>query len=208
MLALSWIFRLVTMPDPFTDTDIAQFIEAIFAIVSNQPRGLSEYELMQHLQSEGYFHFLPSPPAAPHELFQAHFLLFHALYALRDQLRQARQGDLAIHTLKIRTLPYHKGENALGETDVMREYYLDLNNLETTTAQDVNRLIELFWRKLHRQESRAQALCELGLEDPVDNETIKQAYRRLAMKHHPDRGGDSNRLQAINAAVSVLLKSV
>jgi DnaJ-class molecular chaperone len=33
---------------------------------------------------------------------------------------------------------------------------------------------------------------------------IKQAYRRLAMQHHPDRGGDQNRFQEIQQAYDVL----
>ena len=32
----------------------------------------------------------------------------------------------------------------------------------------------------------------------------KRAYRRLAMRHHPDRGGDPARLQAIHAAMPIL----
>jgi len=44
----------------------------------------------------------------------------------------------------------------------------------------------------------------LGVDKNSSQEDIKKAYRKLAMKHHPDRGGDANRLQQINEAYSVL----
>ncbi len=67
-------------------------------------------------------------------------------------------------------------------------------------------LVGAFWARLGRRERRAEALAQLGLADPVDDDTVKRAYRRLAMEHHPDRGGDKERLQAINAAARLLLK--
>ena len=37
---------------------------------------------------------------------------------------------------------------------------------------------------------------------------VKQEYRRLAMLHHPDRGGDTATMQAINAAYHAALKAL
>jgi DnaJ-class molecular chaperone len=44
----------------------------------------------------------------------------------------------------------------------------------------------------------------LGLEPGATAEEIKRAYRQLAMKHHPDRGGDVKRFQDINHAYQAL----
>jgi len=44
----------------------------------------------------------------------------------------------------------------------------------------------------------------LGLQDGADDEAIRQAYKRLAMKHHPDRGGDAAHFQEIQEAYSTL----
>jgi len=186
--------------------------EELFGAVSRglreRPHGLSEHELLRSLHAEGYFAFLGKSPWDPHDLFCAHFLLFHVLYQLRDRAWQAREAHLEISPLSIRWLPYQDGEGALGSPDPLREYYLDISNLEGTSARDVDELLASFWVRLQNQDQRAGALSELGLSDPVDDATIKNTYRKLAMQHHPDRGGDTERLQAINAAVSVLLKPV
>lgn len=39
-------------------------------------------------------------------------------------------------------------------------------------------------------------------------EEIKSTYKKLALKHHPDRGGDTATMQAINAEYQIALKSV
>lgn len=44
----------------------------------------------------------------------------------------------------------------------------------------------------------------LGVPDSAGGEEIKKAYRSLAMKHHPDRGGDTAAFQAINEAYAAL----
>jgi len=47
----------------------------------------------------------------------------------------------------------------------------------------------------------------LGLESSNPTlEQIEDAHRRLAMKHHPDRGGDSETMGRINAARDALLE--
>lgn len=170
------------------------------------PEGIGEHDLIRALRARGFFGFLPEPPAGPLPLFRAHFLLFHALYRLQDRLSAAGEGRLEIHTLRIRRLPWSPGDSALATPDPLRAWYLDWSNLDGTTTDDIHELLDAFWRRFARFDRRAEALAELGLADPVDEQTIKLAWRRLAMEHHPDRGGDSARLQAINAAVDCLLK--
>lgn len=44
----------------------------------------------------------------------------------------------------------------------------------------------------------------LNVDKNASAEEIKKTYRKLSMKHHPDRGGDKEKFQKINAAYQVL----
>lgn len=182
-----------------------EFLDRVAELLQRHPTGLSEHGLLRLLQEADYFPFLGVSPWEPHALFCAHFLLFHALYRLRDRAWERREAQVEISPLNIRWQAYSASEAALARPDTLREYYLDLANLEQTSARDVDELLAAFWVRFQRQDQRAEALQELGLSDPVDDVTIKRTYRQLAMRHHPDRGGDTARLQLLNAAVRVLL---
>ena len=142
----------------------------------------------------------------PLPLFQQHFLLFHCLYRLQQELYAQQSAQLQISPLQIILLPYYSNETgALAEADPVRSYYLDLSQLARTGAEDVDALLAEFWVRLSRHSRRNEALRILGLSDPVDDTTIRRRYRELVMAHHPDRGGDKDRLQLINAALADLL---
>jgi hypothetical protein len=44
----------------------------------------------------------------------------------------------------------------------------------------------------------------LGSAEDASQEEIERLYKRLAMRHHPDRGGDADYMKAINEAYQVL----
>lgn len=101
--------------------------------------------------------------------------------------------------------PYPDNTDRLPATpDALRAYYLDISHLEKTDKQDVLKMLDTFWLRFTRFDQRAEALAALGLVDPVNDLEIKRHYRQLAMQHHPDRGGEMGKLQAINAAMSRL----
>ena len=54
---------------------------------------------------------------------------------------------------------------------------------------------------------RLKALDILGLIDPVTNEQIKEAHRRLMLANHPDRGGSTFLATQINEAKDFLLEN-
>jgi curved DNA-binding protein len=47
----------------------------------------------------------------------------------------------------------------------------------------------------------------LGIDKNADQDTIKKAYRKLAMQYHPDRGGDQHKFQEIQEAYDMLTDS-
>lgn len=178
--------------------------EALFAILRAHPDGLSEHDLIRKLAHDDPA-FGPDAYTDELSLFQRHFILFHHLYRLRDELWNERQGDLAIHCLKIVLIPCPDGIDRLPTNpDPLRAYYLDLTHLEKTGKQEILELLDTFWLRFARHDRRAEALAALGLADPMDDAAIKRRYRELAMEHHPDRGGEIEKLQAINAAMGVL----
>ena len=190
------------IPELSASSDLLATIESF---VSEQTNGISEYELIKHLSSLGHFDFLSSSPWSPEDLFRAHFILFHLLYTLRDQLLKNKVATLEISSLKIELLPYTTVNAGLIRDDKLRQYYLDLDNLLSTNTDDVYDLLASFWNGLKRYENREQALSTLGLIDPVDNKEIKSTFRKLAQIHHPDKGGCAEKFQTLCSAAQSLL---
>ena len=44
----------------------------------------------------------------------------------------------------------------------------------------------------------------LGLQRNASEDDIKKAYRKMAMKHHPDRGGDEKAFKQVSEAYEIL----
>jgi DnaJ-domain-containing protein 1 len=185
---------------------LGQFQTTLLELLERHPDGISEYALFNQLAALSFPDYHETERRSALGLFRAHFALFHALYRLRDRLWGERSAQLDIHTLCIQLRPYYAQQSDLpSRRDPLRDYYLDLRHLQDTSASDVDQLLGKFWRRFGPCDRREQALGVLGLNDPVDDVTIKQTWRRLAMQHHPDRGGSEQRLQEINAALTALL---
>ena len=110
-------------------------------------------------------------------LFRTHFLLFNALYHLRDHLWAEREAHLEISPLSLRLHPYVDGTQALEQGDPLRDYYLDLRHLGETSEADVERLLQSFWTRMQGSEEKAAALALFELEGAVDYPAIKLPQR-------------------------------
>jgi len=190
----------------FTQLNDHAFFTSVETLLDEYPGGVKEYDLMRRLDETGVFRALEAEAGSSLLLFQKHFILFHVLYAINRQRVADKRGALQISPLLIRPLEYVEADTQMGEVDHLSEYYLDIENLVSATEESVNELLDVFWLKFSRQEKRADALGVLGLNDPVSDGEIIKRYRKLASVHHPDRGGDKDKIQAINEAYALLIR--
>ena len=182
----------------------AELMEQLLALLRQAPAGLSEHQLIRRLKDAHCTHLPQLPLTDKLVLFRTHFLLFNALYRLRDRLWAERSAHLEINPLLIRLLPYRDGPQELTEHDPLRAYYLDETHLRDTREADVAHLLQSFWTRMHGGEERQAALELFGLDGRTDYPSIRLRYRQLVSQHHPDRGGSTTRLQSINKAMEIL----
>ena len=57
-------------------------------------------------------------------------------------------------------------------------------------------------------ESIEAALEMLELPKLITKEDVRRQYRFLAKKHHPDIGGDAEKMEQLNAAYKLLMKYI
>lgn len=185
-------------------------LDSIEDILLTSKGKITEFELLKALIARNESGFSSEVFSDEFTLFQSHFLLFHILYVLRDRLLKEKASDLRIECLHIEILPLARevNPNDVSRNDKLREYYLDLKNLESTTPGDVRDMLKSFWKKFTSFEKRESALKTMGLNPDASESEIKSKYRELAREHHPDKGGDAEKLIEINAAMEILKSSV
>jgi len=181
------------------------FKNAVLALIREFPLGLTEYDLIQRLQErEESFAF--AGESADLALFRKHFLVMNALYQLQSELFDAGMY-LSVSPLDIRLEPVQMSKLTSPPADnaaPLREYYLNWDNFRDTDHTDVAAMLCRFHERYLALDERLQAMQTLDLPADAPWETIKQAYRRLAAQHHPDKGGDPARFRAIRAAYEIL----
>jgi len=168
---------------------------------------MSEYQLIEAL-ADGEPGFPREDDGSRLSLFRKHFVVMNALYQLQGEL--VNEGIyLSISPLAIRLEPLSDlGLSTLPSDEAMaelRNYYLDWGNYAKTGAAEVESMLNRFWQRYLAIDKRVEALQTLGLAADASWETVKQAYRRHAAAHHPDKGGDAARFRAIREAYEVLL---
>lgn len=193
-------------------------IDGIQCLIEAANEPLSEYQLIQQLNEQGWS--LSTDASNSLALFTSHFLVFNALYQLQTHYWNSQTGYLTISALHIRFHAFSENteldkriadknlQNYSGDA-ALRDYYLDLSHLEQATDDSVDALLTQFWEKFiasgdqgHDEQNKALAI--FSLEPPVTISVVKQRYRQLAMKYHPDRGGKVETFQELNWAFGVL----
>ncbi|WP_417547203.1 DNA-J related domain-containing protein [Marinobacter segnicrescens] len=170
---------------------------------------LSELELIRQLQRPPWELIGPVDYADPAALYPVHFLLFHVLYRLRDDL--AATGETLIIsplTISLQHDDVIAGTGLPGQIDPLRDFYLDLDQYRMPEA-DIHRMVDDFWAGRAGQgpgaDSAESAAAVLGFETlPADFASVKHRFRRAVMQAHPDRGGDTAQVQQLNDAFTTL----
>ena len=141
-------------------------------------------------------------------------MLFHCLYLLRNRWQQNHHAKLEISAINIKKTVndapatmtnsiaegYSEKDTSLRHADPLAQYYLDWSHFSSTTGEDVDALLNSFWRKVFtpkNEESIQHSLTIMQLDSLVSTAELKVQYRRLAQIHHPDKGGDSDQFKKI-----------
>jgi DnaJ-domain-containing protein 1 len=193
---------------PHTPRGWAPLQPILHDILQTHINGLSEYELFNHLKSPPYELFTTEALRDPLSLFQSHFIVFNALYQLRDTWLRDKTGLLEIHCSCIRKTPWEAGEVGLIAHDNLRAYYLDWTHLSDTDQSQVEVLLDSFWLAFSGMPSQVQdnnmsvqkALDLLNVTTPYSSQQLKQQYRKMLHKHHPDKGGNNGQTVKLHSA--------
>jgi len=186
---------------------IDQLRDAVEAILRTTPEGLSELALIRALQQPPWSILGEIDFRTPAAIYPAHFLLFHTLYRWRCELSDTAEETLEINALRIQIRPVAESQRAeLDRADPLQHFYLDLDNYKLET-ETIDRMIDDFWQGIRRPADAELAFaCErLGITCPPESlQAARASFRRLAMRHHPDRGGSTGTLQQLNEAIAVV----
>ncbi len=204
---------------PIHTHDFALFLADLFEDNVDWFRsGVSEHSLISRLQAPALGLFSKEALRDPLLMFRTHFIVFHALYLVRDRWRCDKTGELKIHTLNILLQPTEPGLTLPDHEDKLREYYLNWDNFSQTSESDVDALLDDFWRQLGgarhtatlSQADIAHARQVLGLEPGtvLTLKQVKRQYRKLVHRHHPDKGGSAEAAKELVHAYGVVCASL
>ena len=191
----------------------------ILATLKKHPQGFSEYTLIQAIESAGIFDALDDNLDVA--LFQKHFLTMNALYQLQISLWEEDTLYLEVSALRIHLeATASTGSEGIIEdistvvlpeqsrNEALRAYYLDWSHYNDADEASVKQLLNSFWERFLNPEQHRRALNTLQItESSPTSATIKQQFRQLAAKHHPDKGGDPERFIAVREAYEILLST-
>lgn len=189
-------------------------LDVLELLLEETPQGFAEHQLLLLLQKPPHSFFVAGALRDPLVLFQSHFLLFHCLYLLRNKWKKNQYSNLEISALKIQKTTFidpckayedikidrHIKERVISQSDPLAQYYLDWSHFSSTTSDDVDVLLNRFWKKMwvpQEEKEIQQALMLMELKSPIPLVELKVQYRRLAQRYHPDKGGDSEHFKKI-----------
>ncbi|MDF0752023.1 molecular chaperone DnaJ [Marinobacter sp. 71-i] len=188
---------------------IQHLLVAVEHVLRQNPAGINELGLIKTLQRPPWELIGKVNFGEPDKLYPVHFLLFHVLYRLRDQLAIGGETlTISPLVIRLRKNAVVAGSGVPDQVDELRNFYLDLSKYEMP-EESINRMMDDFWagRSGYRPEvtEAREAAATLGFESvPPGFDEVKQRFRRAVMHAHPDRGGETETIQDLNQAFAVL----
>lgn len=184
--------------------------------------GISEFSLITCLKQPPHSLFDDQSLRDPLLLFKTHFVLFHALYRLREKWQADSSGNLEIHALNIQLqAPCTSSQSSksasasdVGEHNALAAYYLDWRNFEETQRDDVDALLDEFWHKMQQggvktysqvDVDNAHTTLNMTKSADVSLSSLKKHYKKTLQRAHPDKGGSQEEAQTVINAYHLLL---
>lgn len=195
--------------DDCLEQQIQHLLVAVEHELRSAPAGMNELSLIKALQRPPWELLGEVVFSEPEKLYPVHFLLFHVLYRLRDQLSETGESlKISPLSIRIESQSVVGGEGVPDSVDTLRQFYLDLSQYRLPD-EAIQQMMNDFWAGAPGQppaQSEAREAAEvLGFQAvPTDFPTVKQQFRRAVMHAHPDRGGKTETIQHLNQAFAVL----
>ncbi|WP_096275519.1 DNA-J related domain-containing protein [Marinobacter sp. LV10R510-11A] len=196
-------------PDSMLEQQVQHLLVAVEHELRSSSLGIDELSLIKKLQKPPWKLIGELEFHDTQKLYPVHFLLFHVLYRLRDTLAEAGE-KLTISPMRIGIERQDTigGNGMPGTVDSLRSFYLDLSQYELP-EDSINQMMDNFWAGYKgmapSRPETLQAAKVLGFDSVPDSFlTVKQAFRRAVMQAHPDRGGETEAIQSLNEAFTVL----
>ncbi|MDO3722531.1 DNA-J related domain-containing protein [Marinobacter sp. chi1] len=172
------------------------------------PDGMSELHLLKALQNPPWELFGSIQFSEPEKLYPVHFLLFHVLFRLRDQLADSDMSlSISALNISLSAQPMVSGDGLPDATDKLREFYLDLSHYQLGDSVIQQMMDDFLAGRTGRKPAEGDlkhASAVLNFEGiPTSFSEVKHRFRRAVMQAHPDRGGDTGEIQRLNEAFSV-----
>ena len=182
----------------------------ILSFLHQNPKGTTEYEIIKLLEEKLYFSDLADEEELA--LFQKHFITMNALYQLQISMWESDRVYLDITSVRVSIIESYadtsSGASELVECAAVREYYLDWDNYKNTDQEEVLRMLNGFWEMFYNQDKVYSAYEALDLCQSEPFDVVKKQYRKLAVKFHPDKGGDKADFIALRKAYEIIKQSV
>ena len=202
---------------PVEDTRAADYekqqvnplVVAILQVLKRSDKPLGIHHLLQEIKA------ISKIPALDDDeqlgLFKLNWLMMNALYQLQQALLPSGYY-LQIATLEIFLGPVITGDAESAAVELraqpLRDYYLDWKNFSDTTVEQIQAMLDGVWQEYLSPDQQHEAYSVLGVDVTASWVQVKKAYRQMAARHHPDKGGDAQRFMAVRQAYECLKQSL